>query len=302
MKISKTTAYALMLAAAVFWGTSGTLTVLAVDAGAEANEIAVFAAAISVLVLLPIIGILDPKSLRIRRSDFLPLLVFGTITGSLFSLAWYNAVDLTSVTTAVILLYLYPSIVTIASLFFLNEKLTRAKAVALPLTFVGALLVSGAYDPELIQMNAVGIALGLFTAVAAAIYYLWGKKFLVTYSANTVALYLALMTVPGLLVITGPAILVQTSLSSNAWFLVVLIGVIPGTAGYVVSMFGLKHIEASKASIVASLEPIAAVALAFAIVSERVEAPQMVGVALGIAGVLMLRVAHKEESAALPDR
>ena len=36
--------------------------------------------------------------------------------------------------TAVILLYSYPSIVTLASVFLLNERLTPAKAIALPIS------------------------------------------------------------------------------------------------------------------------------------------------------------------------
>jgi len=69
------------------------------------------------------------------------------------------------VATAVILLYLYPSIVTIASIFLLGEKLTPQKLVALPLTFIGCVLVAGAQDlGEGIPIDIIGIALGLYTA------------------------------------------------------------------------------------------------------------------------------------------
>jgi len=295
LNITKRLSYFLMGVAAVCWGTSGTMTVLAIDNGATANQVAVFAAIFSALILLPLIRAFDKGSLRVRRKDLLPLLVFGTLTGAVFSLAWYNCVDLTSVTTALILLYTYPSIVTIASVFLLGEKMTVAKGVALPLTFIGCVLVAEAYDLENIEVNIVGIALGLYTGVAAAAYYLWTKVWLREYSSNTVALYLAMFTVPGVVLLSGAGGLAVASLPLEAWVLIFLIGLVPGTIGFVLSMVALRHIEASKASIVASIEPVAGVAIAVVAIAEKVSMLQMVGVALVVSGVVLLRFAHREE-------
>ncbi|MCJ2533468.1 MAG: DMT family transporter, partial [Candidatus Thermoplasmatota archaeon] len=244
----------------------------------------------------------DRPSLRMRRADLLPFFIFSTITGAVFSLAWYNCIDLTSVTTAVILLCSYPCIVTVAAIFMHGERLTLGKAVALPLTFGGCVLVSGAYDPEMIKVNAVGIGLGIFTAFGAATYYLWGKKFLKRYSANTVALYFSMMMIPTLIIITDPRESLLPSLSASAWSLVFLLGLIPCTIGFFMSMVALKRIEASKASIMASLEPVMAVALAVIIIAEIVEGLQYVGVALTIAGVVILRIVrHKGEDAPIEE-
>ncbi len=296
MHISKNFAYGLMVLAALTWSTSGTLTVLAIGEGATANIIALYTEIFSALLFLFVVLAFDRPSLRMRRADLLPFFVFSTITGAFFSLAWYHCIDLTSVTTAVILLCSYPSIVTVAAIFMHGERLTLGKAVALPLTFVGCVLVSGAYDPDMIEVNAVGVGLGIFTAFGAATYYLWGKKFLKHYSANTVALYFSAMMIPTLIIITDPRESLLPSLSASAWSLVFLLGLIPCTIGFFMSMVALKRIEASKASIMASLEPVMAVALAVIIIAEIVEGLQYVGVALTIAGVVTLRVVrHKDE-------
>jgi DME family drug/metabolite transporter len=295
MHITKNIAYTLMALAAFAWGTSGTLTVLAIDEGATVNVIALYSEIFSCLLFFTIVFTLDRPSLRMRREDLLPFFVFSTITGALFSLAWYNCIDLTSVTTAVILLCSYPSIVTLASIFVLGEKLTLGKAIALPLTFVGCVLVSGAYDLSLIRVNALGVALGVFTAFGAATYYLWGKKYLKKYSSNTVALYFSVMMVPTLIIITDPRESLLPSLSGAAWVLVFLIGLIPCTIGFFMSMVALKRIEASKASIMASLEPAMAVVLAVIVISEIVEGLQYVGVALTLVGIVMLRIVRRED-------
>ena len=295
MRISKNFAYVLMGLASLAWATSGTLTVLAIDEGATANIVALYSEIFSIAIFFFAVVLIDRKSLVIRREDFIPFLLFSTITGALFSIAWYHCIDLTSVTTAVILLCSYPSIVTVASVFLLGERMTMAKAVALPTTFIGCILVAEAYDLEAMRVNALGVALGVFTAFGAATYYIWGKKFLRRYSPYTVALYFSMLMLPALLILTDPRESLFPSLSTNAWLLVFLVGLIPCTVGFLISMIALKRIEASKASIVASLEPVMAVALAVIIVSEVVSGFQMAGVVLVIAGILILRLVRHED-------
>jgi drug/metabolite transporter (DMT)-like permease len=280
-----------MALAAVMWATSGTFTVLAIDAGADVMQVTVFSAVITAIILVPLIAALDPKSLFIKAKDFLPFLAFSIITGTFFSLAWYMCVDMTSVATAVILLYAYPSIVTVASVFLLKERLSPQKALALPLTFVGAVLVAGAQEfEEGFSFNMVGIALGIYAAFGAAVYYIWGKKFLGKYSANTVILYMTVLSIPGLVIIANPFEFLRNAVPINGWLYMIAIGFFPGTVGFVVSMVALNHIEASKASIVASIEPVAAVAIAVVVLLEAVNELQIIGVVLVFAGVILLRM------------
>lgn len=291
MRISKNIAYGLMVVAAIMWATSGTFTELALGEGAEVMEVTVFSTVFTALVLLPLIALLDKRSIRIERKDFWPLFIFSQITGTFFAIAWYMCVDLTGVATAVTLLYAYPSIVTIASIFLLSEKLTREKALALPLTFAGAVMVVGAGDiQEGFNFNALGVMLGVYTAFAGAVYYIWGKKFLARYSANTIVLYLTLFSIPSLVLIANPLSIAHTSISANAWGYMFLIGLLPGAVGPVVSMVALKHIQASRASIIASIEPVAAVVIAFLVLSQTISLLQGVGVGLVFLGVVMLRL------------
>ncbi len=295
MHISKNLAYGMMAFAAVMWGTSGTFTVLAIEAGATANQVALFGTLMSAVILVGLLAVFDRKAFRIKVKDLPALTVFAVITGTLFSLAWYNAVDMTSVSTALILLYSYPSMVTIASIFLLGERMTASKAVALPLTFVGCVLVAEAYDLEAIRLNIVGVGLGMFTAVAATVYYVWAKKLLVVYSSSTLALYMTLLMIPGLLIAVNPFDVLDAPLSSDAWLYMFLVGLLPGTLGFVVAMFALRHIEASKASMIAGIEPVSGVMLAVLLISETVDRLQSVGIVLVIAAVFVLRFTQKED-------
>lgn len=300
MKVSKNMAYGLIALAAVLWATNGIFSTLTYDEGASVMQVTVIATALTGLVLVLLIAPLDPKSLRIRREDFLPFLGFSLITGTFFALAWYACLERTGVATAVILLYLYPSIVTIASIFILREKLTAPKAVALPLTFIGCVLVAGAQEFEQgLSFDTIGILLGLFTALAGAVYYLWGKKFLDSYSANTVILYMTILSLPGLFVLGAAGDILSDSpesdlfsihISTNGWLYLLAIAIFPGTIAFVASMVALTHLEASKASIVASVEPVAAVIIAWLVLTETINGLQALGVVLVFVGVILLRL------------
>ena len=296
MRATKNFAYGLMVLAAIMWATSGTFTTLAYDAAASVMQVAMFSTLFTAFVLLPYIAISDPKSLEIGTKDIWPLFLFAQITGTFFAIAWYVCVDLTGVATAVVLLYAYPSIVTITSVFLLSEKLTREKALALPLTFIGAVLVAGASEiSEGFQFDLIGVLMGIYTAAAGAFYYIWGKKFLDKYSANTIVLYMTVFSLPVLFLIASPMDVVRTTLPWQAWGYIFMLGLLPGAVAPLISMIALKHIQASKASIVASIEPVAAVVIAFLVLSETLSVLQGIGVGLVFLGVLMLRLREAPE-------
>ena len=297
MNVSKKMAYAMMAVAAVLWGTSGPIAELAYEEGADSMQVAVFASVFTAAILLFAVALFDRKSLIVRRKDLVHFFVFSLVTGTFFTLAWYRCVERTSTATAVILLYMYPSIVTIASIFTLGEKLDKAKVIALPLTFIGCVLVAGARDLEEggLAFDMLGIGLGVFAAFAAALYYIWGKKFLDSYSANTVVLYLMMLSLPGLLVIANPIDLADTSLSATAWALIFMLGLVPGTIAFVVSLVALNRIEASRASIIASVEPVAAVILAYLLLSDTLNIWQTAGVGMVFVGVILLRLTQEKE-------
>jgi len=290
MNVSKNLAYLFMALAATMWATSGTFTKLATGATATPMQITVFSVIITTIMVLIGVLIFDRKSFAVHRKDIIPLIVFSQITSTFFSTAWYFCVDRTGVATAVILLYAYPSIVTIASVFFLSERLTREKAIALPLTFIGCVLVAGAQEVGEIEFDLIGIGLGIYTAVAGAVYYIWGKKFLDKYSANTVVLYMYIFSVPTLILMANPFSVAQTALPMDAWWYIFLIGLLPGAIAPVVSMLALRRIQASRASIVASIEPVVAVAIAYLVLTETITLFQGVGVSLVFLGVVMLRL------------
>ena len=291
MVLTKNKAYGLLLLAVCLWAASGTISTLAMDEGVSVVELTTFAFIFASAVFLPLVAILDPKSLRIDRKDLPTFVVFSVVAGVLMNLTFFGAISETTVAIAVILNFTYPSIVTVASVFIFKEKLTTQKLMALPLTFLGCVLVAGSSLFErTISVGWLAVGLGLLSAVGTATYYLWGKKLEEKYSANTVVLYLFALTTIMLVIGANPVSLARSEITIKAWIFIFMLAVLPGIVGFLSSMIALRHLEASKASIVSSVEPMVAVGIAFVILSEEVTAIQLVGVVLTVIGIVLLRV------------
>ena len=289
MTLTRNGAYGLLAFAVFLWAASGTITTLALNEGVSVVELTTFAYIFASIVFLPIVAIFDRRSLRIDRRDIPTFIAFSFVAGAMVSLAFFGAIDETTVAIAVILEFAYPSMIVVASFFIFKEGLSKQKLLALPLTFIGCVLVAGspAFEGG-VPASWLAIGLGLLSAVGTAAYFVWGKKLQEKYSANTVTLYLFVFAAIMLSIGSNPFSLFRSSFTANAWVLIFLLGVLPGIVGFLASFVALRYIEAGKAGIVSSMEPMLAIGIAFMILSEGVTTIQVIGATVIVGGVMLL--------------
>jgi DME family drug/metabolite transporter len=127
------------------------------------------------------------------------------------------------------------------------------------------------------------LAWGLLAGVAYAAYYLFGKRYFARYEASTLFAYAlplgAAMLLP--LVEFAPK-------SAAEWLVLLFLAVVPTYGAYLLYSFGLARLEATRAATVATLEPVAAAALAYVVWGEALRGPGYAGGALVLAGVLLV--------------
>lgn len=74
------------------------------------------------------------------------------------------------------------------------------------------------------------------------------------------------------------------------WAVLVMLAVGPTLGGYGLYTVSLSYLPASVANLIATLEPVMTALLAYFLLGERFTVPQLMGSALIIAGVILLRV------------
>jgi drug/metabolite transporter (DMT)-like permease len=285
----ETKGYSLVILGATFLGTIGIFGRLIYIHEPDPLTVVTFRALIAFLLLFLITILVNPGSLRIRKSDFLYFAVYGLLSVSLCFLLFFYAIKFTTIATATILLYTYPAFIVILSIFFLKENLTKNKLLALLLTFLGCILVIQVYDPSQLKLNLRGIIYGLGAGLGAGLYSVLGKKAVERYKALTVVTYAFGFGSFFLLITRGVKPLFSVSYPNITWIWIFALAIFSTILGYSFYTRGLKHIEASRAGIVATWEVVVASLLALVIFGERLSIPQIFGALFIFLGIFIIR-------------
>ena len=291
--------YAYIAAAALLWATIGPAARFALRAGIAPLEISFWRAAIAGLLFLVHAGIRG--RLRIARRDLPAVGAFALLGVTILYWAYFRAVELGGAALAAILLYTAPAWVALAAWVWLGERLTIRKSVAVALTLAGIALVaygSGSgfsAGAGVATSHAPAIAWGLLAGLAYAGYYLFGKRYFGRYEASTLFAYA--LPVGAMLLL--PAVSFAPK-SAAEWLVLVFLAVVPTYGAYLLYSFGLARIEATRAATVATLEPVAAAALAYVVWGEALRTLGYAGAALVLAGVLLVATEREPREALAP--
>jgi drug/metabolite transporter (DMT)-like permease len=153
--------------------------------------------------------------------------------------------------------------------------------------------MSRAYDPALLGVNALGVLCGLGSAFAYALYSILGKVSLNRgYSAATTSFYIYSIGVLGLLTLAlliAPDQQLVPGDSPGAWGLLLFLALVQTLGAVAAYVTGLRYLEAGIASILATFEPVVATMLAYFVLREAIDWPQMLGGLLVLGAVILLQ-------------
>jgi len=278
------------VASALALSCMGILGKLAFQQGVDPLNLVTLRALIAFITLATVLSVLRGRlpTIRIAQLPFFAML--GLIGISLNYATFFLALDHSTVSTAISLLYTYPAFVMVGAVVFLGETITIAKVTALLLTVVGCFFVTGAHDPAALKLNVLAVAFGLAASVTKAAYTLLSKRALRRTDPWTTVLFAFGFGALFLACWTWPASILTVDLGWRAWLLVLAIAWVPTLVGYSLFVLSLSYLEASRASIIATLEPVAAIVLAALILGEAGSWPQFLGVALILGGIVVLNV------------
>jgi len=276
-----------VLLAAACWGTSGIFVkFIAADTGISALALAFWRDITTFLVLLAGIGLLRPAWLRVQRADLRWLLALGCNLG-IFHVLWNLGVFLNGAAVATVQQAAMPAIVTVASWLIWRESLTWSKILAILLTFLGTVLVSGLDVLGQAEFSLGGLLLGLGIPFAYASWNLLGKKVREEYNPITTLTYAfafgALVLLPFQFFTPQPW---PVPLSGLLWFagLIAVATLVP----FSVYTFALGRLPASVATVLATSEIAFVAVYAYVLLGERLTTSQICGAVLVVGGVLLL--------------
>ena len=266
--------YLLIFIAACLWALLGIFTAFLLDAQVQAMEIAFWRAVIAGAMFIAHAAWIGRLRIE-RRRDLGGLVIFALVGVTLFFGSLNLAIEAGGISLAVILLYTAPAFVVVLARIFLKEAITAQKVVALVLVTSGISLVALSGGGEGVTITTVSVGWGLAAGASYASYYIVGKRLMVRYEPATIYAVILPVGALGLL----PFVEFRPK-SAEAWALLVGLSVLSTYLAYLVYFTGLRRVEASRAVLVASMEPVIAGGLAAVIFGERLGLWGLVGAGL----------------------
>ena len=282
---------ALVAVAALLWALVGLFSRLLLDRGLTPLEIAFWRAALAGLAFAS--HALAAGALRLASAaDAASLAAFALVGVTLFYASLVFAIETGGVSLAFVLLYTAPAFVTLLAWPLLGERLNATKLALVALaTFGVALVALAGPQAQGVRVSLPSLAWGLTAGLTYASYYLFGKWVLRRYAPVTV---FAVVLPFGALALTP--FVTFTAKSPSAWLLLGGLALLSTYLAYLAYYTGLQRVEASRAVMVATIEPVAAAGLAAALFGERLGILGVGGGALILAAALLasLRRAERE--------
>jgi drug/metabolite transporter (DMT)-like permease len=219
----------------------------------------------------------------LTRQEWVLLCASGVFLGLHFA-TWIASLGYTSVASSVVLVSMGPLFVGLGSWAFLGERPGAWMVAGILMAAAGSIAISwGDFGKG--QNQLLGDLLALCGAVMVAGYLMIGRK---VRARRTLATYIALvygvamLTMLAIVAVAGQPLL---GFTPEAYFWLLVLGLVPQLIGHSTLNWALRHLTATYVSIVTLAEPLSAGLLAYIILGEAFSWSTAVGGVLILAGI-----------------
>lgn len=281
MRIIQKAAPAFVAGAAILWGILVIFVKRLSGAGLGSMEIVTLRVYGSAAILLVGLLLYNKKLLKIRWKDIWCFLGTGVVSIVFFSYCYFKNVTVSSVAVSSILMYTSPIWVTILSRFVFGEKIGRCKASALCMAVAGCALVSG-ITGDVGRVSMEGLLLGLGSGIGYGLYSIFGRLALEKgYHPLTVSTYTFLFACLGVLPFVEVDKLIQTMNGEpGLWGWALAMALFSTCMSFTLYTIGLKYMDAGKAAVLATLEPIVTTIVGVVVYREPLTLTMLGGIVL----------------------
>ena len=288
---------AAVIASGCLWGLMGLFRRSMGSLGFDSFGIVFVRCGVAALFFALTILLRDKSAFRVKLKDFWCFIGSGLCSLLFFSVCYFQAMTLMSLSAAAILLYTAPCFVVLMSALLFQEKLNGRLILAVFLAFSGCCLVSGLVGQET-KISLIGLLYGLGSGFGYALYSIFGKLALRRgYASSTINFYSCLLAALGAGLIFGvKAPLTLMFSSSGTLALCLLAGVVTSYLPYLLYTFGLSGIEAGRASVMASVEPVVATLVGVLVYRESLNLYSLAGIALVLFAVLLTGIQGRKKA------
>lgn len=271
------------------WALNGSLAKFLLQDGVSSQHLSELRSAVSWVLLVGALAVVARHKLRIDREDIPKMAWLGIVGLAGVHFTYFSAIEKLDIGVALVIQYLGPLLILLYLRLFHGRRLAPSLWAAVGVSIAGCFLVVEAYDPE--RLDALGVAYAFGAALTFAIYLIASERSGHKYDAYTTLAYGFGFATLFWLIVRPPWNFPFEKLESAENLALGVLGVaVVGTLiPFLLMLAALRHIPATRASVVATLEPILAAIIAWPMHDEVLGVPQVVGGLIVVAAVLWVQ-------------
>ncbi|MEG0371875.1 MAG: DMT family transporter [Clostridium sp.] len=218
------------------------------------------------------------------------LLIHSILGVMTVTISYSFSVKYLDVSISTMLLYTYPILISLYSIFVLKERVSTIKILSIIGTLIGSMLVLDIFHTSG-TTSSIGIIIGLISAFSYAFVNLYGNKLLkFNLEPIIIVFYNNLITFIGLVIINNQLFLNLNNLSSkviiSAFLLSIFCQIIPMSLLYI----AIRLIGPVLTAIITTIEIPAAAILSFLILSEKLSMVQWSGIIIVLLCIILIKL------------
>ena len=295
--------YAMVWTAALLFAVNGTVSKVILESGVSSTRLVQARTTGALLVLGVVLALLAPGTLRVTRAELPFLVLFGAVGVAFVQWLYFVAIHRLPVGIALLIQYLGPLLVVLWARYAMHEPVRRRIWLALALAFAGLTFLVEVWEG--LTLDGLGVLAALAAAAAFAVYLLLAERAVGRRDPFSLSLYGFLFAaafwaaVRPLWGFPAESLGDDASLLGNlagselpVWILTAWLIVLGTIVPFGLVVWALRHLPATRVGIVAMLEPLVATLVAWAWLDERLNAVQLLGGTIVLAGIVLAQTAR----------
>lgn len=256
---------------------------------------------LSWLVLAPILLLVRGRAaLSLSRRDFGRTLLLGTLGIAGSNYFYYLAIEKTTVATAIVLQYTAPAWVLLYMLARHQQRPTLRRVGAVLMAVAGSALAIGVFAQGRIKLDPVGIAAALAAAFSFAFYNVYGHHLLETHDRWTIITHTLMGAALFWMVVNPPWKVLAAHYSGEQWLFLAVFAMLSMLLPFCFYFAGLQYLDATRAIVTSCLEPVSAILIAAAFLSEGLRPSQVLGVAVVLTASIVVQMPDRNGNSGPP--
>ena len=297
--------YAMVLVAALMWGSIGIFVKSLSALGLTSASIAALRLLMGAALLAPVLVVMGMRGVRTPAGEkHSAFSLFRATPGALFAcalvgilglafanLGYYISMGEVGMSTASVLLYTSPIFGVVFGRVLYGERVTVGKLLSVALNITGCLLAVTSGNFAGMQFSLLGVGAGVFAGLMGALLAVFSKIATEKMHPLAVTFYGFMFGGATMLAIARPWAEIAGAFGPEFILLLFGFGLIPTALAYIFYMSGLSlGLEASKVPVVASFETVATVLVGILMYGESSDLVKVAGICLVLLSIVAMNM------------